>query len=104
MWTFVHKVAISRFLGTTASAATAETCKRYFLEAWAKREKDRWGIFRKGDIMSESLEQNHRFGCGTGGVKRREEERQNSEACKDKATIRLVEQVNLQTERFVSTN
>ena len=24
--------------------ATAETCKRYFQEAWAKREKDRWGV------------------------------------------------------------
>ena len=26
--------------GTKASVATAETCKRYFQEAWAKREKD----------------------------------------------------------------
>ena len=43
MWTFVHKVATSRFPGTKASAATAETCKRYFQEAWAKREKDLWG-------------------------------------------------------------
>ena len=44
MWTFVHKVATSRFPGTKASAATAETCKRYFQEAWAKREKDLWGV------------------------------------------------------------
>ena len=46
MWTFVHKVATSRFPGTKASAATAETCKRYFQEAWAKREKDLWGVKR----------------------------------------------------------
>ena len=44
MWTFVHKVATSRFPGTKASAATAETCKRYFQEAWAKREQDLWGV------------------------------------------------------------
>ena len=44
MRTFVHKVATSRFPGTKASAATAETCKRYFQEAWAKREKDLWGV------------------------------------------------------------
>ena len=45
MWTFVHKVATSRFPGTKASAATAETCKRYFQEAWAKREEeDFWGV------------------------------------------------------------
>ena len=61
------------------------------------------GIFGKGDIMRESLEQNHRFGCGTGGVKSQEEERQNSEVCNDKTTRRLVEHVNLQNERLVST-
>ena len=44
MWTFVHKVATARFLGTRASAATAEICRRYFLEAWEKREQDRWGV------------------------------------------------------------
>ena len=44
MWTFVHKVATSHFPGPKASAATAETCKRYFQEAWAKREKDLWGV------------------------------------------------------------
>ena len=60
------------------------------------------GMTEEGDIMSESLEQNHRFGCWTGGVKSQEEERQNSEVCKDKATRRLVEQVNLQNERFVT--
>ena len=46
MWTFVHKVATKRFPGTKASAATAETCKRHFQEAWAKREKDLWGVKR----------------------------------------------------------
>ena len=40
----MHKVATSRFSGSRASAATVETCKRYFLEAWAKREQDRWGV------------------------------------------------------------
>ena len=40
MWTFVHEVATRRFFGTKASVATAQTCKRYFQEAWAKREKD----------------------------------------------------------------
>ena len=44
MWTFVHEVATRRFFGNKASAATAETCKRYFQEAWAKREKDLWGV------------------------------------------------------------
>ena len=44
MWTFVHKVATSHFPGPKASVATAETCKRYFQEAWAKREKDLWGV------------------------------------------------------------
>ena len=40
----MHKVATDRFTGVTASAATAETCKRFFQEAWAKREKDLWGV------------------------------------------------------------
>ena len=40
MWTFVHEVASCCFFGNKASVATAETCKRYFQEAWAKREKD----------------------------------------------------------------
>ena len=44
MWTFVHKVATGRFPATRASAATAETCKRYFQEARAKRDKGRWGV------------------------------------------------------------
>ena len=44
MWTFVHNAATNGFLGTKAGAATADTCKRYFQEAWAKREKDLWGV------------------------------------------------------------
>ena len=44
MWTFVHKMATNSFHGTKVGAATAETCKRYFLEAWAKREQDLWGV------------------------------------------------------------
>ena len=40
----MHKVATNSFHGTKVGAATAETCKRYFQEAWAKREKDLWGV------------------------------------------------------------
>ena len=44
VWTFVHEVATRRSPGTTAGAATVETCKLYFQEAWAKREEDLWGV------------------------------------------------------------
>ena len=44
MWTFVHTVATKRYSGTKASVASAETCKRYCQEAWAKREEDLWGV------------------------------------------------------------
>ena len=40
----MHTVATKRYYGTKASAASAETCKRYFQEAWAKREEDLWGV------------------------------------------------------------
>ena len=44
MWTFVHKMATNSFHGTKVGAATAETCKCYFLESWEKRKKDLWGV------------------------------------------------------------
>ena len=44
VWTFVHKVATERIARIKASATTATICKRYFKEAWAKREKDLWGV------------------------------------------------------------
>ena len=40
----MHKVATDRVTGIKASATTATICKRYFKEAWAKREKDLWGV------------------------------------------------------------
>ena len=44
----MDKVAGNCFPGSKAgaAAATAETCKRYFQEAWAKREQDLWGSKR----------------------------------------------------------